>query len=405
MGRENQQAEFDYQGFPGFPDPHWTQVPDLLLDFMLPDLSGAELKVLLYLIRRTYGFKKDGDSITLSQLCSGIRRADQTVIDRGTGLSRSSVTRAVKRLEELNLIEVVRDSTAIGDAEVNYYRIRRLQNEGGGGFKIEPPLSHFDTGVVSKSNHRVVSKSNHQEQETVEQETEQQQQAAAPMKQNETPPRSQPLDTSVVANYFTPKTTNDITQRLAALGVAKTTARNLLKQYDPNLVYRWLCYTEHKLKAGWTPNESPAAWLVSAIRSEDWVIPDWFQTPEEQQAAQEQTKQVAINEHKRRAQAEAQERKEAEAQRRAMEKALGVGEKERKLWQQTLDLLQERGQMTPALFSAYLLPLKDSTAIIATPVEFFCEVIPRHEETIQTALEQVTGSSVQRIKVRHVEGI
>ena len=231
----------------------------------------------------------------------------------------------------------------------------------------------------------------------------QQQQQAPPV--NETPetPTPTPPTTVVVASHSTPPTTNDLTQRLTALGVAKTTARKLLKENDSAVVYRWLCYTEQKLKTGWMPKESPAAWLVSAIRSDDWVIPDWFQTPEEKEAARAQSERVVAEERKRREDAEAQERKEAEAQRRTIEKALGIGERERETWRQLLDLLQERRQMSPALFSAYLLPVKDSTAIIATPVKFFCEVLTKHSEAMRAALEEITGSSVEHIEVQHVE--
>ena len=55
--------------FPGYTSPNYTQVPDELFDRQLPDLSGAELKVLLYIMRRTFGFKKDADNISLNQIC------------------------------------------------------------------------------------------------------------------------------------------------------------------------------------------------------------------------------------------------------------------------------------------------------------------------------------------------
>ena len=52
--------------FQGFSAPNYTQVPDELFDDLMTDLSGAELKVLLYIIRRTFGFKKTEDTISLS---------------------------------------------------------------------------------------------------------------------------------------------------------------------------------------------------------------------------------------------------------------------------------------------------------------------------------------------------
>lgn len=44
--------------FQGFYVPNSTQVPDTLFDELMADLSGAELKVVLYVIRRTFGFKR-----------------------------------------------------------------------------------------------------------------------------------------------------------------------------------------------------------------------------------------------------------------------------------------------------------------------------------------------------------
>jgi hypothetical protein len=48
----------DEHQFTGYASPNYTPVPDELFDEQLPDLSGAELKVLLYVIRRTFGFKR-----------------------------------------------------------------------------------------------------------------------------------------------------------------------------------------------------------------------------------------------------------------------------------------------------------------------------------------------------------
>ena len=54
--------------------PNSTQIPDVILDHWMAELSGAELKVLLYIARRTYGFGRDSDHISLNQIACGIRR-------------------------------------------------------------------------------------------------------------------------------------------------------------------------------------------------------------------------------------------------------------------------------------------------------------------------------------------
>jgi hypothetical protein len=71
----------DHQApFLGFQFPTTTPVPDEVFDVLMPQLSGAELKVLMYICRRTFGFKKESDSISLHQEehHQGYRKVDET---------------------------------------------------------------------------------------------------------------------------------------------------------------------------------------------------------------------------------------------------------------------------------------------------------------------------------------
>src|SRR5215213_6455512 len=84
--------------FDGFGSPNYTQVPDELFDVLAPTLSEAELRVLLYIVRRTFGFKKESDDISLKQLVDGIKTRDGRVLDRGAGVGKTAAIRAVKGL-------------------------------------------------------------------------------------------------------------------------------------------------------------------------------------------------------------------------------------------------------------------------------------------------------------------
>jgi Bacteriophage replication protein O len=107
--------------FKGFISPRYTQVPDELFDELMAYLSGAELKVLLYIIRRTFGFKKDSDNISLRQICNGIKTREGEVLDKGTGLSLSTVQIALKGLLEKNCVITARNrSKAKGDEPTTY---------------------------------------------------------------------------------------------------------------------------------------------------------------------------------------------------------------------------------------------------------------------------------------------
>lgn len=95
--------------------PGYTQVPDDYIDEVMAHLTGAEFKVLMYLTRRTLGFKRASDQISLNQLCAGIKKRDGVLLDHGTGLSRQAVLDALRRLGELGIVaeqQTIRDDGA-----------------------------------------------------------------------------------------------------------------------------------------------------------------------------------------------------------------------------------------------------------------------------------------------------
>jgi hypothetical protein len=117
--------------FDGWNLPRYTPIPDQLLDEWLPHLGEAELKVLLYIMRRTFGFKKNADAISLRQMAEGIVRRDGTRLDWGAGVSENSAIRAVRRLQERGLIEVEQQQSADGDFATNIYRLRLQRSRNG----------------------------------------------------------------------------------------------------------------------------------------------------------------------------------------------------------------------------------------------------------------------------------
>jgi len=49
--------------------PNTAQVPNVVLDRWMASMTGAEIKVVLYVIRRTYGFGRTSDRISVAQMC------------------------------------------------------------------------------------------------------------------------------------------------------------------------------------------------------------------------------------------------------------------------------------------------------------------------------------------------
>ena len=97
--------------------PNSTQIPNIILDFLAPRLSEAEARCLVYISRRTYGFHKEEDRISLSQFVDGVKDKNKEVLDYGSGLSRPSVVEALKNLSRADLIIIKRDTKG------NYYKI------------------------------------------------------------------------------------------------------------------------------------------------------------------------------------------------------------------------------------------------------------------------------------------
>jgi phage replication O-like protein O len=136
--------------FPGFQFPNTTQIPNEVFDALMPHLSGGELKVLLYICRRTFGFRKDSDSISLTQIAHGITTKAGRVLDQGTGLSKRHVINALKALEKRNIITVTRKVDKTGLNGVNTYSLNMLAMGGGVGTKSPQ-------GVVKSTSPEVVN--------------------------------------------------------------------------------------------------------------------------------------------------------------------------------------------------------------------------------------------------------
>jgi hypothetical protein len=113
-----------HPSFDGFSSPSYTQVPDELFDALMPSLGDGELRVLLYIIRRTFGFKRDADAISLSQMVSGITTRDGRVLDHGTGLSKATVARGLKGLRDKGIILAERHSSPERGHEATSYRLK-----------------------------------------------------------------------------------------------------------------------------------------------------------------------------------------------------------------------------------------------------------------------------------------
>jgi predicted transcriptional regulator len=98
--------------------PNSTQIPNYVLDMVLPRIPEGEARCLLYICRRTFGFHKQEDNISFTQFEHGIKTSQSRQLDLGTGLSRPTISTALRNLIGAGAISVEKRS-----AKGNRYRL------------------------------------------------------------------------------------------------------------------------------------------------------------------------------------------------------------------------------------------------------------------------------------------
>ena len=223
--------------FPGFRFPNTTQIPNEVFDTLMSKLSGGELKVLLYICRRTFGFRKDSDSISLTQIARGITTKAGRVLDQGTGLSKRHVVTALKTLEKRNIIKVSRAVDETGLHEVNTYSLNILDTESGVGTKSPYEVVNSSAPEVVKSNSLGVVNS------------------SAPTKQREQKKEEQKKDIVVA-----------VAQDLEIFGIAQSAITKLIQDYPVAYIREKLEMAKGLVVArSCLVSQNPAGWLRKAI--------------------------------------------------------------------------------------------------------------------------------------------
>lgn len=269
---KNDNSELDSYKFPGFSSPRYTQIPDIVFDELQHRLSGAEYKVLMYILRRTFGFKKDADNISLRQMREGIVKSDGTRLDYGAGVqSKATLVSAVRKLEEMGIILATRNSSNERGDEATTYTV----NMGG-----DARVQKLNTPPGTKIEHPRVQKLN--TQETVKQETEKQQ--------------------HVVVAF------------LVSRGIGKQIAQALASNHDERYIRQKAAYLDFLLDVSPEKVRNPKGWLRRAIE-EDYGAPDGFMSQEEREAQrleEERLERSLVEEKKKLAREEEADKKRKE---------------------------------------------------------------------------------------------
>ena len=236
--------------FIGFTIPNYTLVPDEVFDFLLSLLSGSEIKTLLYITRRTFGYSKESENISLKRMLKGYIDKDKNIVDNGVGLTKPSLLKTLRSLSKKKIIlKEKRFSKERGDEPTNY----RLN------FKIEPWSKNYPlrgkkniTSVVNKITSPVVEKIPPQYK----------------TKQNKN--IQQHVDV-ISKNKNEEKTLNN----LFDLNVDKKISKSLLNKYGYEKINTYINYLNYKLDKGFKPKDSIAAFLVDSIVN-SYILPENF---------------------------------------------------------------------------------------------------------------------------------
>lgn len=110
--------------FNGFdtPQENWSKLPHALIDLLPLFPGGTELKVVLYILRHTWGYQEydDAKKITMDEFMRGRKRRDGSRIDNGVGMSEPAIRKALVDAEAHGLIVIEIDDHDKARIEKHY---------------------------------------------------------------------------------------------------------------------------------------------------------------------------------------------------------------------------------------------------------------------------------------------
>lgn len=129
--------------FLGFDPPteNYSRLPHELI-FSLPLIQTlGEMKVILYLLRHTWGYKEwNGESkrLSIDEFCNGRKRRGGGRMDNGTGMSENAVRDGIERAIEHGFIEITEKDDSDGARVKTYYRLKSSEMPYDDGAEVAP---------------------------------------------------------------------------------------------------------------------------------------------------------------------------------------------------------------------------------------------------------------------------
>ena len=132
--------------FEGFEDPkeNWSKLPHVLIEALPMIETVSEFKVIVYILRHTWGYHDDEKRITLDEFANGRKRKNGSRIDCGTGLTIPSIRDGLKRAIRHGFIEHRQDASDKARVK-NFYTLKMR------GKKVLHPECKEDSASVKES--------------------------------------------------------------------------------------------------------------------------------------------------------------------------------------------------------------------------------------------------------------
>lgn len=99
-----------FQGFEG-PKENWTRIPNVLIELLPTITTLAELKILIYTLRHTWGFMEyeAAQQLTIDEYMKGRKLSSGDRYDPGTGMSKPSIVNGLSEAEKHGFIQILEE--------------------------------------------------------------------------------------------------------------------------------------------------------------------------------------------------------------------------------------------------------------------------------------------------------
>jgi hypothetical protein len=379
MPRRQEERKTSRPAFTGFepPSSNYFRMPTSWTDITAEIDNLAELKVVEYVLRHTWGYQEYGikKHITMDEFVQGRRRRDGSRMDHGTGLSERAVRYGLAKAVEHGLIDEEVDDTDRGRVK-KWYGLRMKQHA------VSPETAdHHGQGLQAGV------------------------QTLHPSLQDVLPKGARSTPRSEIDTLERkPQQHVVVVDALRNFGISKPTANQLARTYPEQYILekldfvQWLKETRSSLVA-----KNPAGYLRRALE-EDYQPPPIYKPPAQRQAEQERKVKQLELEQQERQDAEEQFLKTKQQTRKALAKECppqqipGTDLTTETAWHQVLAHLKE--QMTDANYQTWLRDTRlvswsPDTALIVTPNSYQRDWLgQRFAPLIEKELQQVLGLRV-----------